>query len=106
MTEWNDEQEYLSLQQQLRNVLIQKETLKIQVNEIELALEELKKTKEEKVYKVVGNIIVEKKKDEVERELNEIKEDSKIKINSLENLEKNLTERIKRLSEKLENKGG
>jgi|YelNatPaOPRAMG01_1025707.scaffolds.fasta_scaffold133413_2 prefoldin beta subunit len=106
MVEENNEQEYLALQQQLRNVLIQKEALKIQVNEIESALEELRKSKEESVYKVVGNVMVKKKKDEVEKELNEIKEDSELKISSLENLEKDLVVRIKRMEEKLKSKGG
>jgi len=106
MVEENNEQEYLALQQQLRNVLIQKEALKIQINEIESALEELRKSKEESVYKVVGNVMVKKKKDEVEKELNEIKEDSELKISSLENLEKDLVVRIKRMEEKLKSKGG
>jgi len=106
MVEENNEQEYLVLQQQLRNVVLQKEALKIQVNEIESALEELKKTEEETVYKVVGNVMVKKKKDEVEKELNEIKEDSELKISSLENFEKDLIERIKGIEEKLKSKGG
>jgi prefoldin beta subunit len=106
MVEENNEQEYLVLQQQLRNVVLQKEALKIQVNEIESALEELKKTEEETVYKVVGNIMVKKKKDEVEKELNEIKEDSELKISSLENFEKDLIKRIKGIEEKLKSKGG
>ena len=106
MVEENNEQEYLVLQQQLRNVVLQKEALKIQVNEIESALEELKKTEEETVYKVVGNVMVKKKKDEVEKELNEIKEDSELKISSLENFEKDLVVKIKRIEEKLKSKGG
>jgi prefoldin beta subunit len=106
MVEENNEQEYLALQQQLRNVVLQKEALKIQVNEIESALEELKKTEEETVYKVVGNVMVKKKKDEVEKELNEIKEDSELKISSLENFEKDLVVKIKRIEEKLKSKGG
>ena len=106
MIEENIEQEYLELQQQLRNVLIQKEAFKIQIAEIESALEELKKSKEENVYKIVGNIMVRKRKDEIEKELNEIKDDSEVKIRSLENIEKSLIEKIKNIEEKLRNKGG
>jgi prefoldin beta subunit len=106
MIEENIEQEYLELQQQLRNVLIQKEAFKIQVAEIESALEELKKSKEENVYKIVGNIMVRKRKDEIEKELNEIKDDSEVKIRSLENIEKSLIEKIKNIEEKLRSKGG
>jgi prefoldin beta subunit len=104
MVEESDEQEYLALQQQLRNVLIQKEALKIQVAEIESALEELEKSKEENVYKVVGNVMIKKQKKEVEKELNEMKEDSELKISSLENLEKDLIGRIKKMEERLKNK--
>jgi prefoldin beta subunit len=100
MVEESDEQEYLVLQQQLRNVLIQKEALKIQVAEIESALEELEKSKEENVYKVVGNVMIKK----LEKELNEMKEDSELKISSLENLEKDLIGRIKKMEERLKNK--
>ena len=99
------EQEYLSLQQQLRNVVIQKEALKIQVAEIESALKELANSKEEDVYKVVGSVLIKKKKAEVEKELEEIKEDSQIKISSLENIEKDLIGKIKKLEEKLSSKG-
>jgi len=99
------EQEYLSLQQQLRNVVIQKEALKIQVAEIESALKELANSKEEDVYKVVGSVLIKKKKAEVEKELAEIKEDSQIKISSLENIEKDLIGKIKKLEEKLSSKG-
>jgi len=104
MVEESDEQEYLALQQQLRNVLIQKEALKIQVAEIESALEELEKSKEENVYKVVGNVMIKKQKKEVEKELNEMKEDCELKISSLENLEKDLIGRIKKIEERLKNK--
>jgi prefoldin beta subunit len=106
MTGENVEQEYLALQQQLRNVLIQKEALKLQIAEIDSALEELGKYKEENVYKVVRNIMVKKKREEVEKELNEAREDFQVKINTLENFEKELTEKIKKIEEKLKSKGG
>jgi prefoldin beta subunit len=106
MVEESNEKEYLALQQQLRNVLIQKEAFKIQVAEIESALEELKKNKEENVYKIVGNIMIRKRKDEIEKELNELKDDSELKIRSLENIEKSLIEKIKTIEEKLRSKGG
>jgi prefoldin beta subunit len=105
MTDENIEQEYLILQQQLRNVLIQKETIKLQIAEIDSALSELEKTKEEKVYKVVGNVMVKKSKEEVEKELKEGKEDLQIRVESLEKIEKDLIEKIKNIEEKLKGKG-
>jgi prefoldin beta subunit len=105
MTDENIEQEYLILQQQLRNVLIQKETIKLQIAEIDSALSELEKTKEEKVYKVVGNVMIKKSKEEVEKELKEGKEDLQIRVESLEKIEKDLIEKIKNIEEKLKGKG-
>jgi prefoldin beta subunit len=105
MTDENIEQEYLILQQQLRNVLIQKETIKLQIAEIDSALSELEKTKEEKVYKVVGNVMIKKGKEEVEKELKEGKEDLQIRVESLEKIEKDLIEKIKNIEEKLKGKG-
>jgi prefoldin beta subunit len=105
MTDESIEQEYLILQQQLRNVLIQKETIKLQIAEMDSALSELEKTKEEKVYKVVGNVMIKKSKEEVEKELKEGKEDLQIKVESLEKIEKDLIEKIKNIEEKLKGKG-
>jgi prefoldin beta subunit len=105
MTDESIEQEYLILQQQLRNVLIQKETIKLQIAEIDSALSELEKTKEEKVYKVVGNVMIKKSKEEVEKELKEGKEDLQIRVESLEKIEKDLIEKIKNIEEKLKGRG-
>jgi prefoldin beta subunit len=105
MTDENIQQEYLILQQQLRNVLIQKEAIKLQIAEIDTALSELEKTKEEKVYKVVGNVMIKKSKEEVEKELKESKEDLEIRVESLGKIEKDLIEKIKNIEERLKGKG-
>jgi prefoldin beta subunit len=100
------EEEYFLLEQQLRNVLLQKEALKLQISEIEAALNELSQYKEENTYKVVGNVMVKKRKEEVEKELKEMKEDMQIKIVSLENIEKDLVEKIRKIEERLKKRGG
>jgi prefoldin beta subunit len=106
MVERSVEEEYVLVEQQLRSVLIQKEALKLQIAEIENALNELERTKEENVYKLVGNVLIKKNKDEVKKELIGIKEDAEIKIASLENIEKDLIDKIKKIEEKLKSKGG
>ena len=106
MVERSVEEEYVLAEQQLRSVLIQKEALKLQIAEIENALNELERIKEEKVYKLVGSVLIKKSKDEVQKELIEIKEDAEIKIASLENIEKDLMDKIKKIEEKLKSKGG
>jgi prefoldin beta subunit len=106
MVERSVEEEYVLAEQQLRSVLIQKEALKLQIAEIENALNELERIKEENVYKLVGNVLIKKNKDEVQKELIGIKEDAEIKIASLENIEKDLIDKIKKIEEKLKSKGG
>jgi prefoldin beta subunit len=106
MVERSVEEEYVLAEQQLRSVLIQKEALKLQIAEIDNALNELERIKEEKVYKLVGSVLIKKSKDEVQKELIEIKEDAEIKIASLENIEKDLMDKIKKIEEKLKSKGG
>jgi prefoldin beta subunit len=106
MVERSVEEEYVLVEQQLRSVLIQKEALKLQIAEIENALNELERTKEENVYKLVGNVLIKKNKGEVKKELIGIKEDAEIKIASLENIEKDLIDKIKKIEEKLKSKGG
>ena len=89
MTEKNE------LQQQLQNILLQKESLKLQQMEIEHTLKELQKVKEDFAYKIVGNVMIKKSKDEIEKSLNEGLENIKIRIESLEKIEKKLTDKIK-----------
>ena len=93
--------QYQSFQQQLQNVLIQKESLKLQNLEIEKALEELHATKENSAYKIVGAIMVNKSILNLKKELAESKESIDLKIRSLEKNEERLTERIKDLQTKL-----
>jgi len=66
--------EFQNLQQQLQNIIVQKETLKIQKMDIEKALDELEKTKEKNAYKIIGNIMIRKSTEEIQNELNETKE--------------------------------
>jgi len=50
--------------------------------------------------------MIKKSKNDVEKELREVKEDLQIRVNSLEKIEKDLIEKIKNIEEKLKEKGG
>ncbi len=89
------------MQQQLQSVLIQKESLSMSVMEIDRALEELGKTKEEKAYKITGTVMVKKSVEDLKKDLADSKEAVEIRLKSLEKTEKNLTNRLKDLQEKL-----
>ncbi|MEK6909679.1 MAG: prefoldin subunit, partial [Candidatus Aenigmatarchaeota archaeon] len=66
--------QFQQYQQQLQTVLIQKETMQLQLMEINKALEELDSTKNEKAYKITGQIMVSKPVEELKKELAETKE--------------------------------
>jgi len=88
-------------QQQLQNVMVQKESMKMQVMEMERALEELEKTKQTAAYKITGNIMINKPVAELKKELTETKEDIDVRVKSFEKTEERLTSKLKELQEKL-----
>jgi len=88
-------------QQQLQNVLLQKETLTLNKAEIDRAMEELEKMSDKTAYKITGNIMISKPVDELKKELENTKEAIEIRMKSLEKMEKRLTEQLKEMQEKL-----
>ena len=90
-----------SYQQQIQNIIAQKETLKLQETEIKKALDELEKTQEENVYKISGPILVKTSKEEVVKELKDKHELIQARIKTLERSEEKMKEKIEELREKL-----
>jgi len=88
-------------QQQIQNVLAQKETLNIQLIEISKALEGLEKTKETEVYKIAGPILVKSKKAEVKKDLKEKEDAIRARLKTLESGEKRIKEKIEELRDKI-----
>ena len=87
--------------QNLQNIMIQKQALEIQLREIESALEELEKAKDD-VFKAVGPILIKSTKEELKKELEEGKEDINLNIKALERQEKKIKEIIKENQEKFQ----
>jgi len=96
--------QFQAYQQQLQAILIQKESLKLQNLEIEKALDELKKTKEKKAYKIAGQIMVLKPVDELKKELEELKENIELRIKSLEKSEERISDKLKNLQKEIREK--
>jgi len=94
--------ELQTYQQQTQTVLIQKESLNIQNMEIDRALEELGKTTNNDVYKIVGPILIKSNKKDLEKELNEKKETIELRLKSLKKQEDRLREKLKESQEKFE----
>jgi prefoldin beta subunit len=101
----NEKQQLLQstaiLQQQLQNVLAQKEAVGIQVLEIKKALEELEDSKEKEVYKIAGPILIKSQKASVLKDLKERDEAFGLRLKSIEKEEKRVKLRIEELREKL-----
>jgi prefoldin beta subunit len=82
----------------------QKQQLTIQKQTIELALEELNKSKEKNVLKAVGNILITKDRTETITELEKQKETAELKLKTVEKQEKILTDKLNKLKKQIEEK--
>lgn len=93
--------QFQTLQQQLQNVLVQKESLRLQLMGIDRALKELETAKQKNAYKITGPIMVSKPVDGLKEELKESKETINVHIKSLDNMENKMNAQLKNLQEKL-----
>lgn len=89
-------------EQSLQNILMQKQQFQSQSVEIESALKELESTKE--AYKIVGNIMVSTKKEDLKKDLNSKKETTTLRIKTLEKQEDQIREKAKKLQEEVSKK--
>ncbi len=87
------------LQQNLQNILIQKQQIQNQSAELESALSELKNT--EKAYKILGNIMVASSKEDLTADLEEQKEVVDLRLKNLSKQESKLKETIEKFQEEV-----
>ncbi len=88
------------VEQNLQNLLGQKQTFQSQLLEIENALEELTKSKD-KVYKIVGSIMVLSERSDVEKYLNSKKEIIELRIKNLDKQENKLKEKVNEFQQEI-----
>jgi prefoldin beta subunit len=88
-------------QQQMQGILTQKEAFNMQLVEINNALEELGKAKDNEVYRISGPILIKSSKADAEKDLGEKKELLETRIKSLEKSENTIKDRLDELREKL-----
>jgi len=98
------QRELLALQQQYQALIVEIETLKLKNKEIEEVLEELNKSNKNEVYKLVGNVLIKKSKEEILKELNDEKEIIEIRLKSLEKSKQKIEEKLKEYKKVLEEK--
>lgn len=89
------------LEQNIQNLLMQKHQFQSQLVEVKSALEELESS--ETAYKIIGNIMVASKKEDLKKDLESKKEMVELRITTIEKQEEELKEKTKKLqSEVLE----
>ena len=93
-------QELQLLEQNLQNLLMQKQAFQLELNEVESALTETSKTKDE-VYKIVGQIMIKTEKSEIEKELKEKNDILSLRVKSIEKQENSFREKADKLREQV-----
>jgi|SRR3989344_3736900 len=100
----NNQQEQIqqlqNIEQHLQVLLAQKQTFQSQLLEIDNALSELEKTND-KVYKIIGAIMVLANKDSTKSELEERKKVLELRIKSIESQERNFKQKAEDIQEEL-----
>lgn len=81
------------IEQNLQNFLLQKQQYQAQLTEIDSALSELKG--EKTAYRIIGNIMVESKRENIEKDLKEKKKAFELRIKTLEKHEERIKEKAK-----------
>lgn len=92
--------QYQQLQQQIQNIMIQKENAKLQVLEIDNALFELKTFKGE-VYKTSGVLMLKTTPEDAKKELDDKKMTLETRIKSLEKRESSVREELQHIQVEL-----
>ncbi len=86
-------------EQNLQNLLTQRQQFQIQLIEVESALKELETT--DIAYKLVGNIMVSSKKGDLKKELSSKKETMDLRVKTLEKQESQIKEKATKLREEV-----
>ena len=89
--------EELQFQEQtIQSLLMQKQSIELELNEVMNAIEELKNSDDE-VYKIVSGIMLKVKKPQVQKDLEEKRKIIDLRLSSIEKQQKLVEERISSL---------
>ena len=88
-------------QQQMHNVMQQKEALNVQLIEISKALEELEKNKNEEVFRIAGPILVKSNSTDVKKDLGKKEAAIKNQLKTIEAGEKRIREKIEDIRDRM-----
>lgn len=92
--------ELQSSEQDLQNIMVQKQAFEMELSEIENASIELEKSKGE-VYKIAGSIMIKTEKDVILKDLTDKKKLIELRLKSINSQEKSLQDETEKLREKV-----
>ena len=95
----NNLQELHLLEQNLQNLLLQKQAFQMELSDTESALEEINKSGEE-VFKIIGQLMIKKQKQDIKKELEEKQKILNMRLNSFEKQEGITLEKIEEIRKK------
>lgn len=84
------------LEQNLQNLLLQKQAFQIEMRETEAALRELEKSGDE-VFKIIGQLMIKTEKGKIKKELEEKQKIIEMRIKSFEKQELVLSEKLEKI---------
>lgn len=87
------------LQQNLQNLLLQKQQFQKQSTEVDSALKEIETS--ETAYKIIGNIMVASKKPDLKKDLQQKKELLDLRLKTLEKQEQTLKQKTEEIQKKV-----
>ena len=88
------------LEQNLQNMLLQKQAFQMELRETQAALRELEKSGEE-VFKIIGQLMIKTDKKEMKEELTNKEKIIELRIKSFEKQENTLSEKIDQLQKEV-----
>jgi len=92
----NKIQNIQALDQNLQNLLGQKQLFQLEINETENALKEVKKTKND-IFKITGQVMLKTTKQDIEKDLKEKNDVLKLRLKAIEKQETIFREQLERI---------
>ena len=91
--------------QQLQNIIMQRQTFSLQSREIDKALEEIEKADDD-IYRSIGPVLIKVPKEKLKKDLAEEKEEVEVKLKAADKQESRLKEKVNEIQQKFQETPG
>ena len=91
-------QEMHALEQNIHNIVMQKQAFQMELSETKSALKEIEKSGDD-IFKIIGQLMIKKDKSEIKKELENKEKLLDMRIKSFDTQENNLSEKLEKLRE-------